>query len=426
MGGSVPLLNSTPRPGKLCKTWYAIQPRGFVCVDGKDATLDPGDPVLAQMRPYFPKLDTPWPHQYGESRGLQRYEELPTREQQRKKEWDLEDHLARIATARQGGEVHDSLARVDLAPAGRPAFSFTDLTSTVHEPRKALKPLSTVAYSAEVDHDGRPFLLTSDLMWVPKDRVALYPRVTFHGLKLGQDAKLPLAFFRGEDRPKYEKQTDGTLKPTGEKFPRLSYVELTGAELVVDGLTYLETRDRGRFVAKRDAVVPTPQPQTPWGANVNQENTTGRAPPGRRTWMEVSVLGGWLIAYEGTTPVYVTMVSPGRGGVPVKGIDPLETASTPTGSFPISGKFATATMVAPYDFVHADVPWTQNFSGPHALHTAYWHDDWGNKKSAGCINVAPIDGRWLFDWTEPRVPEGWHGVRWQPKREPASTLVVHN
>ena len=59
----------------------------------------------------------------------------------------------------------------------------------------------------------------------------------------------------------------------------------------------------------------------------------------------------------------------------------------------------------------SEVPFTQNFSGPYALHAAYWHDDWGVGKSGGCVNLAPIDARRIFAWTEPRLPPGWHGVR---------------
>ena len=119
------------------------------------------------------------------------------------------------------------------------------------------------------------------------------------------------------------------------------------------------------------------------------------------------------------------MIAPGRGGTPERGKDPIETASTPVGTFPITGKFATATMVAPGEFIHSDVPWAQNFHGPHALHGAYWHDDWGNRKSGGCVNVSPTDGKFLFEFTEPPVPEGWHGVRWRPNQEPATAFVVH-
>jgi hypothetical protein len=71
------------------------------------------------------------------------------------------------------------------------------------------------------------------------------------------------------------------------------------------------------------------------------------------------------------------------------------------------------------------VPWTQNFSGPHALHGAYWHDDWGKLKSGGCVNVSPIDGMWLYEWTEPEVPKGWHGVRWLPSKFPSTLFIVH-
>ena len=261
---------------------------------------------------------------------------------------------------------------------------------------------------------------------MPKDRVAPYPHVDFHGVKLGTDAKLPLAFFRGEDRAKYRRDGSGAPVATGEKWKRLGFVELTGASFDhSDGETFLETREERHWVKKRDAVVPTPQAKTPWGARVGGDDIAG-APRGRRTWLEASNWKGWLIAYEGTKPVYVTLISPGRGGSPEPGKDPLSTASTPVGQFKISGKFRTATMEAPGEFIHSDVPWTQNFSGPHALHGAYWHDDWGNLKSAGCVNVSPIDGKWLFEFTEPDMPEGWHGVRWRAQSEPATTFVIHD
>ena len=46
--------------------------------------------------------------------------------------------------------------------------------------------------------------------------------------------------------------------------------------------------------------------------------------------------------------------------------------------------------------VHTEVQYVQNFHGPHALHAAYWHDDWGEKKSGGCINLSPRDAQRLF------------------------------
>ncbi|RYE86386.1 MAG: L,D-transpeptidase, partial [Myxococcales bacterium] len=46
-----------------------------------------------------------------------------------------------------------------------------------------------------------------------------------------------------------------------------------------------------------------------------------------------------------------------------------------------------------------------------ALHAAYWHDDFGTPRSHGCINLAPIDARRVFFWTDPPLPRSWHGVK---------------
>ncbi len=57
-----------------------------------------------------------------------------------------------------------------------------------------------------------------------------------------------------------------------------------------------------------------------------------------------------------------------------------------------------------------EVPFVQYFNESYALHAACWHDDFGHLHSHGCVNLAPRDAAWLFRWTDPRVPEGWHAV----------------
>jgi hypothetical protein len=413
-GGSVALRSTKPVAGPGCDRFYAIEPRGYVCVDERKATLDPKHPVLVAILPYAPKVDTPWPHHYGESRGLARYAELPK---------DSPGRSDDPTRAGQDGSVQPRLTDAGLASA-EPTLHFPTLPRGLREDRAELKVRSTVAYSAETLLGGRAWLLSADLMWMPKDRVKFYPEVTFHGVHLGQDARLPLAFFRGKDRPKYQRTSDGSLEPTALTFARLSWVELTGRSLDDKGDKFLEVSD-GSYVKAKDAVVPELRDRTPWGAKVGQEDDTGVAPRGRGTWIDVSVWGGWLVAYEGTRAVFATLVSPGRGGTPEEGKEPIETGATPTGRFSITGKFKTATMVAPGELIHSDVPWAQNFTGPYALHGAYWHDDWGQLKSGGCVNVSPIDAKWLFEWTEPAAPPGWHGVRWLPRLEPATTFIVH-
>ncbi|HYP87656.1 MAG TPA: L,D-transpeptidase, partial [Polyangiaceae bacterium] len=317
-------------------------------------------------------LSSAWPHQYGEAKQVKR------------------------------------LFTVEGSP-----LAFPDLPNSVHDSRTELRSGSTVAFVSEVRAGNADFLLGADLSYVPKERVTPYPHSEFHGVELGAAEKLPLAFFRGKDRPKLERKADEFVE-TGEKFARLSHVALTGNSEGSGVDRYLETAD-GSWVRAKDAVVPRASDVAPWGT---------ATPKGRGTWLEVSVEGGWLIAYENLTPVFVTLISPGRGGAAKPDEDPIAEARTPLGAFPISGKFATATMEAPGNLIHSAVPWTQNFSGPHALHTAYWHDDWGNPKSGGCINVSPLDGKRLFAWTDPPLPEGWHGTRWMPWRGPATMMVI--
>jgi hypothetical protein len=283
---------------------------------------------------------------------------------------------------------------------------------------------STLAFTDEVEHEGRTFLLAADMSWVPKDYVRPFPHVEFHGVELGGDTKLPVALFRGEDRPQYRRGDGGAFARTGASFRRLEHVALTGRTEEARGEVFLETARSGIWVRQADAVVPSPRERTPWGAPVNGTDATRRAPAGRATWLEVSILGGWLVAYEGTRPVFVTLISAGHGGSAGEGEDPLTNAATPTGRFTINGKFATATMASPSGLVHSDVPWTQNFVGPYAVHGVYWHDDFGNLQSGGCVNVSPRDGKWLFDFSEPALPAGWHGVR--SGDGPSTAILLHD
>jgi hypothetical protein len=215
---------------------------------------------------------------------------------------------------------------------------------------------------------GRSWLLAADYTYAAKDRVAVYPKVTFKGVRLGVDAKLPLAFFRSRAAQKYEKRADGELVVTQEKWSRLSFVELTGNQIEQRGETFLEARGDAHWMKKSEAVVPEPRTETPWGAAVGGADTK-QGPAGRRTWMDASVWQGWLIAYEGTKPVYATMIAPGRGGTPERGKPAIDTASTPTGTFKITGKFATRPDALAS--IHPTCP-GRRISGPHALHGAYW------------------------------------------------------
>ncbi len=427
-GSSAKLRSPKPRPGPGCDAFVAIEPKGYVCADGGRATLSADDPVYRAVRPYAAKADSATPHQYGESLGLPRYLTAPTLAEQRWRERDYTSHQRAVARARSG-DVPTWLEGVDFAVPDRtlelPAFPVT-----MFEDRKELKARSTVAYSGEARFGDRAFLLTADFAWVPKDRVRTYPPVDFHGVELGDDSP-PFAFVRRKSAPKYEQTQPGEFAARSEEaFPHLATIVLTGARREAGGERYCETTLPNVWVRARDVVIPLSQARTPWGEPLAQGEAVDPAvlksrPKGRATWIEVSIEGGWLMAYEGTRRMFATLISPGKGGVAKPDEDPLKRAATPTGVYPITGKFVTSTMEAPNDLIHSDVPYAQNLVGPYALHGAYWHDNWGNPQSGGCVNLAPIDAKWLFDFTEPKLPPGWHGVRWLPSEGPATIVVLH-
>ncbi|AUX41525.1 Piccolo protein [Sorangium cellulosum] len=431
LGGSVALrggsVEAARTRGEGCDAWYAVEPRGYICA-GASATIDPNDPVVVALRPHAPKIDSPWPYEYAESTGAPRYPRLPSAKEQRRAEWDLAEHLANIAKVRAAEsltdeavrEIDEALVGVDLKPAGVAApalFPFGDL---VREGRDRIVNGSTVGFTQAFDALDRTWVVTSDQAYMPKDRLKPYPRSSFQGVWLKDGRTLPLAFFRKTDRPKYQRGAGGQLEPTGASFARLDWVGLTGRAEVQADERYLETQEPGTYVLADDAVVIEAAKRAP----LDGENEPSSPP---RKWIEVSVLGGWLVAYEELTPVFATLISPGRGGVPRKGIPAIETAATPTGRFRIDGKFVTATMVSSSNdnIVHSDVQFVQNFSGPHALHGAYWHDAWGELKSGGCVNLSPIDAKQMFAWTDPPVPEGWHGLRASRDAGRSTVVLIH-
>jgi len=408
LGGSVRLKGtkeSAKVAGAGCDAWYAVEPQGYVCLDSKTTTLDPTDREYIALREGAANTASPYPYEYGESLGAPRYATTPTESEQQRIEWDLDKHREKLAELSKDPKSADpKYVGIDLTRAGVPMPEWPTFGPIVREARDYVAPGSTIAWSHAFDLGDRTFLETSDHALVPKDRVRPYPKTSFHGVMLEGETKLPIAFFRKQDRPKLKRDGEAFVE-TGDSFARLSWVMLTGASEEVKGETFLETRESGIWVREKDAAVADKRGPVPY--------RTDETPDGRRTWVDISVLGGTMVAYENERPVFATLISAGRGGIPFRGRDPVSTASTPTGSFRVDGKFKTATMVSSTDssIVHSEVQYVQNFHGPHALHGAYWHDDWGELKSGGCVNLSPRDSAWLFGWSDPQLPEDWFGIR---------------
>jgi hypothetical protein len=376
-GDAVAMRDEPARAGPGCASFRPIAPRGWVC-EGADLTsLDADDPIYAALRAHAPDFTSAWPYSYGESKGARRHRSVPG--------------------------VDD------------PAWPLAVFDSHLEIPRR-----STVAWVDEIDADGGPYLRVDDMALVRKDRVTPFDKSDFAGLALVGSVSLPLAFFKRAPHAKLVRDASGRFEPNGETFPRLSWVALTGKTDKRAGHVVWETKQDGVWIDARDAAVVAPDGSaTPAGPHA--------------TWVEVAALQGWLVAYEQDKPVFATMISAGKLGAarPDPDHEPHQPpATTPIGQWRIREKLLTATLQSDLDdgteFVHAQVPWSQRFYDKYLLHTAYWHDQWGEGHSGGCVNLSPTDAKWLFGWTEPRLPEGWHSVRaGDGDDEPATIVVIH-
>lgn len=43
-------------------------------------------------------------------------------------------------------------------------------------------------------------------------------------------------------------------------------------------------------------------------------------------------------------------------------------------------------------------------TGGIAIHTCYWHNNYGERMSAGCVNATPEDAKFIYRWTGPEAP----------------------
>ena len=115
-----------------------------------------------------------------------------------------------------------------------------------------------------------------------------------------------------------------------------------------------------------------------------------------------------LSAYEGSNEVYFCRISSGLNIDPSTGAinDSLPTA-TPIGNLLTHWKIISLNMTAgtfQTGYSTPAVPWSTMISGDGvAIHGAFWHNAFGEKRSHGCINVTPEDAKWIFRWTTPHV-----------------------
>jgi len=362
-GTALKLGKKVTGPGCSNGTWYEAVPFGYVC---SSLGFHVSDSPKANTYGVPPaKVSTHLPYQYARvtTKRAPRYYRIPT---------VAEEKQARRAMEKKGPtpEVVSSLMEGDyfLALADK-------------ETREA---------------DGAVFYRTVRGRYVRVSDVDLKNPDPVRGEELGKNGwRLPIAFVWGEDRELLDLGGSG-VRVTGKAQKHSRFI--VKEEVRKDGVTYVVGSGgalrRSEVRMARDVKAPS---GVPAGAK----------------WIHVDLPEQTLVAYEGSRAVYATVISSGK-----EGYEP------PSGLFEVQQKYISTTMNAtdPIDGFYEveEVPWTLYYHGGYALHGAYWHTDFGKVRSHGCTNIAPVDARWLYYWSDPEVPPAWHAVRF-----PSETTWVY-
>ncbi|MCB9099829.1 MAG: L,D-transpeptidase family protein [Anaerolineales bacterium] len=177
------------------------------------------------------------------------------------------------------------------------------------------------------------------------------------------------------------------LNEAAETTSALDLLQLVGpAEEMMDGI---------RLFVPVDEALLAYQPVTP-----------------HEKWIEVDIPNQRVTAWEGNVPVMAFESSTGLPDTP-----------TVTGQFNIYWKLKSTVMIGA-DYYLPEVPYTMYFYGGYALHGAYWHNNFGQPMSHGCVNLSIDNSKTLFEWADPIIPPGETQVV-SSYDNPGTLVVVH-
>jgi lipoprotein-anchoring transpeptidase ErfK/SrfK len=329
------------------------------------------------------------------------------------------------------------------------------------------------AFDTESEGMKRGFAVTVDMRLIPTTKVKPDTGSPFHGVEL-KGIEMPFAWVTKSDVTTWKLIRGRDEAKPADAVPKRVIVPISGKARIKDKKRFYQTaKDKTRWLRADDIAIVAPPAEWPEWAEKGEK------------WVDISLREQTLVLYEGKKPWYATLVSTGRDGMQ----DPKTTLSTPMGKFRLQSKHIAAAMDSDENsavaggtrsrkvaysgdtnatierlkqaekdgeklndedqrrlvniqkgrhpeygitmrrgsanFELRDVPYIQYFAAGYALHGAYWHDVFGIPRSHGCVNLAPIDARLVFRWTDPPVPDGWHGINVGPDMGEGTAIYIH-
>jgi hypothetical protein len=439
-----------PKPGDKCSSgWMQVVPAGFVCTNA--GTLDEKDP-RSRFTLKRPALDNVLPYTYARNvkNGTPLYRSIPTRAQMLEYEPYLKKEVNSVAQGTAGASSGPAAPNAPAVASGavvpsqpappsadpsnktaapeddRPWWQQEGIEDRLHEIRLsdlqkdsddvlALRMVKGfyIAVDRTFGWHGRLWYKSTKGLVAPADRMGQAAPSDFKGVELGPEWHLPVGWVYGgrEKTTTYELDLEKNRARAVGNVARFVALQLTDRSVEVGGTTYRELA-AGKWVRKDHLRIPEPgEPPKDLGD--------------RERWVDVDLSSQTLVLFEGTTPIYATLVSTGKSSK-VKEKD----HATPTGQWRIREKHLTNTMdgdgTAAGDLPYSieDVPYVMYFHKSYAVHGAFWHRNYGVQMSHGCVNLAPLDAKAVFFRTEPSTPDGWHGA-WSSQGRLGSWVVVH-
>ncbi|HVY27370.1 MAG TPA: L,D-transpeptidase [Polyangiaceae bacterium] len=453
-GGRTPVEAATISKKNCTAGWYKVRSGGYIC--GNYGTTDLNNPEVrfATSQPNLKEV-LPYPYARNAKNGTPLYKTVPSREQMERyepylKEKDKEKESEKDASAKPASErpatapekTETALPVAATDPAATPVAAAAaqdpepdkpwwqqeDIKDRLHEMK--LDSLSAdsddilakrmvsgfyVAVDKTFRWNGRSWYKTTKGLVTPSDRMWQTSGPTFKGIELdGNTYKLPIGWVYGGNKSAgtYTIDTGANTIKNAKSIDKFVAIPLTGKTIEFQGKEYVELSD-GSFMKKSQLRITEPGPP-PQGVGENER------------YIDVDLSSQTLVAFEGARAVYATLISSGKFSK-IKDKD----HSTPTGEWRIREKHITTTMdgdgTAAGDLPYSieDVPFVQYYYRSFALHAAFWHSNFGVQMSHGCVNLSPLDAKWLFFFTGPHLPEGFHGV-WSTDAEPGTRVIVHD
>lgn len=431
-GGRIPILEGKVEGPDCPKGWFKVVSGGYIC--SHVGTTDESDKDV-KFRPSQPNVEEILPYQYARNahNGTPLYKSIPTKKQTLKYEPYLP--AAKEQQEKLDKERQRDLEQMKEAGLALGGASGEDEEIPLWEREEDLHEVTLEDLRKEGDEilaqrmmkgfyiaidktfkwDGRTWYKTTKGLVTPSDRFWQTAGSEFQGVALdGEKWKLPVAWVFGARKtaPTYEIDLEtNERKPKGSK-KHFEAVQLEYDYHRVGDTDYLRMAD-GDWIRDFHVRMTTPGPRP---------KEVGES----ERWIDVDISEQTLVVFEGDRPIYATLISSGKESK-VKEQD----HSTPRGMWRVREKHIASTMdgdgTAAGDLPYSieDVPYIMYFHKSYATHGAFWHRNYGVQMSHGCVNLAPLDAKWVFYHSEPPIPEGFHGA-WSSETRPGTWVVVHD